>query len=263
MPESYYEVFTNGATAQMSINVPAGQDYLNDVEFWFYIKPCNGNQTQVFNVADVPIEMHKLIRSINIKVDSKQILYVDQAKYLLSIMQQRKKDSSQSLIHDYDSYPVEYTALTAQADANLTQGTFIQALPLSDKQTALFRHVQNAKMNRQLVSQIDDTVVVAEQGASAELRAMRKTAPRRFCLFKLSDLGMFKSFPRFLLKRGFEITLHLNTDHFAINSSPVVGVPAAGQNHTTLKSLAALAGGYDRWVLYDGKCIVRSTQPDE
>lgn len=92
---------------------------------------------------------------------------------------------------------------------------------------------------------------------------MRKTAPRWFCLFKLSDLGMFKSFPRFLLKRGFEITLHLNTDHFAINSSPVVGVPAAGQNHTTLKSLAALAGGYDWWVLYDGKCIVRSTQPDE
>lgn len=57
--------------------------------------------------------MHKLIRSINIKVDSKQILYVDQAKYLLSIMQQRKKDSSQSLIHDYDSYPVEYSAFTA------------------------------------------------------------------------------------------------------------------------------------------------------
>ena len=57
---------------------------------------------------------------------------------------------------------------------------------------------------------------------------MRTSAERWFLLFKLSDLGMFKSFPWYLLKRGFEIVLHLNNEHFAINSDPLIGVPAAG-----------------------------------
>lgn len=60
--------------------------------------------------------------------------------------------------------------------------------------------------------------------------------------------------------------LHLNNEHFAINSDPLVGVPAAGQVHTTLKGLKANDNAgpkYDRWVLYDGKCITRNTVPDE
>lgn len=94
---------------------------------------------------------------------------------------------------------------------------------------------------------------------------MRTSAEWRFLLFKLSDLGLWKSFPRYLLKRGFEITLHLNNEHFALNSDPTIGVPAAGQVHTTLKGLKALDNAgpkYDRWVLHDCKMITRYTEPD-
>lgn len=79
LPDSYYEVFTNGSTCQMTLQVPAGQDYLNDVEIWCKIKACNGNLTQITNSTDVPSQMHHLIRSISVKADSRQILYVDQA----------------------------------------------------------------------------------------------------------------------------------------------------------------------------------------
>lgn len=54
LPDSYYEVFTNGSTTQLTMQIPAGQDYLSDCEFWFKIKACNGNQTQIFDSTDVP-----------------------------------------------------------------------------------------------------------------------------------------------------------------------------------------------------------------
>lgn len=98
--------------------------------------------------------MHHLIRSISIKADSRQILYVDHAWYLLSIMQQRKRESSQSLIHDFEDYPIEYAANTAAADANISQGTFVQAVPLAEKQVALYRHIKNAKINWQITKHI-------------------------------------------------------------------------------------------------------------
>lgn len=41
--------------------------------------------------------MCKLIKSISIRVDSRQILYLDYAKYLLSILNQRKFEDSQQL----------------------------------------------------------------------------------------------------------------------------------------------------------------------
>lgn len=138
LPDSYYEVFTNGSTTQITMQVPAANDYLNDIEFWFKIKAANGNQAQIKNSTDVPSQMHHLIRSISIKADSRQILYVDHARYLLSIMQQRKKDSSQSLMYDFDDYPTEYAANTTTVDSNVTQGTFNAAIPLAEKQVALY-----------------------------------------------------------------------------------------------------------------------------
>lgn len=63
---------------------------------------------------------------------------------------------------------------------------------------------------------------------------MRTCEKKWFCLFKLSDLGMFKSFPRFLLKKGFEITLELDASHAFVWSDPVVGVHTGAGDIWTL-----------------------------
>lgn len=72
-PQQAYTL--NGTEQIVSINIPAGQDYLNDVQFWFklYYKLANGNEVggagnnNSLNAID---GLHKLIRSISIKCDS-------------------------------------------------------------------------------------------------------------------------------------------------------------------------------------------------
>lgn len=75
---------------------------------------------------------------------------------------------------------------------------------------------------------------------------MRSQEKQRFCLFKLSDLGMWKSFPRFLVKNGIEVILQLDTDSALINTDVEVGGIATaaanpGNIKTTLKGLKALS----------------------
>jgi len=59
-PEQIYDV--KGATRQMTINIPAGQDYLNDVSFWFNVEfvKSDGNKMAEFPINTIS-EMHHLI----------------------------------------------------------------------------------------------------------------------------------------------------------------------------------------------------------
>lgn len=59
---------------------------------------------------------------------------------------------------------------------------------LSQKQLALYWYIANLKINRQL---IDIVKPVAEQGGGAPELAMWTHTLQWFCLFKLSDLGMW------------------------------------------------------------------------
>lgn len=78
---------------------------------------------------------------------------------------------------------------------------------------------------------------------------------------------MFKSFPRFMLKNGFEIILQLDNADVAVRTTPAQGDGGAsganGRIKTSLQGIQALAGGYDRWRLSNGKCLVRHTVPDD
>lgn len=88
-------------------------------------------------------------------------------------MQQRKADSSQSLLYEFDDYPTEYAANTTGADTNISQATFNADIPLAEKQVALYRQIKASKIVRQATKHI---APAAEQGASAELLAMRTSA---------------------------------------------------------------------------------------
>ncbi len=64
----------------------AGQDYLNDVEVWFKITQLKDDGTDLAEPPSCNIsEFHHAIRKIEIKIDGKQIMMLDHARYLLSI----------------------------------------------------------------------------------------------------------------------------------------------------------------------------------
>lgn len=100
---------------------------------------------------------------------------------------------------------------------------------------------------------------------TADIRATPAERPY-VCLFKLSDLGLWKSFPRYLLKRGFEIELRLNLDFARININPgTVNACDAGAI-TKLSDLNVdlvndIATSY--YSLESGVAQIYTTQPDE
>ena len=85
-------------------------------------------------------------------------------------MQQRKQDASQHLEHKFDDYPLEFVTATSDVAANLTTNGVVALNTLSEKQIALYRHIQNAKINNILVKGGFNT---AEQGGDASLLGMR------------------------------------------------------------------------------------------
>lgn len=274
--------------------INSGNDYLNDVSFWFYVDYVQSNGDKMaelpLNVVD---KLYKCIRSVQIKVDGKLIMYVDYAKFLLDIVNQKKKYPDEMMYHKFDDVPFEYQAYLAgdAADGNIRQVSFLDyrlskvanniscRTNLTQKQIALYRLIQNARINRDIISEgvdrVSDAAHALDAGPPAypaqlatdgEIRST-KEMKQKYCLFKLSDLGLWKSFPRFLVRSGIEIILNIDTDHFLINCSPVVGGPYAGEVHTTLKGLNDLDatgeanGAYIR--LSDGSCTTNYTVPDE
>ena len=90
-----------------------------------------------------------------------------------------------------------------------------------------------------------------------EIRRGEKT---RYCLFKLSDLGLWKAFPRFLLKRGFEIKIQLTTDFALVNSNPSPEEEGKS-NLKLLQDIPVVAG--TKWRLRDGICLTTIVKPDD
>lgn len=204
------------------MTIPASQTYLTDVEFWFKVDfPGLAQGEWIFTIT----EMCKLIKSISVWVDSRQILYLDYAKYLLSILNQRKGEDSQQLNPKIYDRPFQFNwTFTAAAADNFggyaTQDHHLAKWILKPKQWSLYRHLGELAhnyVNLNICTDDQNTALVNEQSWGNN---MLTQPDLRFCLFKLSDLGLFKSFPVYLLKRGFEITLELSTSHALQNVYP-------------------------------------------
>lgn len=210
----------------MRFDIPAGQDYLDDFAFWFTVKKGAGD----FDPLNVPTGLHKFIRSVEIKADGKQILYVDHARFLIDIMVKKKRHPDEHLVHKFEDYPLDYqrydqTVAVVAPDIGgnaikqkgyipvgtnqnvpVNGGDALETLnkkPMSKKQLALYRYIQNAKLNRDCIN--EGLVRYANKGAAAvendqDVLWMRNQVTQKYCLFRLSDLGLWKSFPRFLLK---------------------------------------------------------------
>ena len=112
-----------GNLSNITINIPAGQDYLTDAMFWFYPEKVNADGTALAaSTVEAITEFHNLIQSIEIKADGKQIMYLDQARFLLSILNQQKENADEHLLHKFDDYPLDqrsfYNAIPNVAGAN-------------------------------------------------------------------------------------------------------------------------------------------------
>lgn len=111
-----------------------------------------------------------------------------------------------------------------------------------------------------ICSDDQNTPLVAEQARGSN---MLTQPDLRFCLFKLSDLGLFKSFPMFLLKRSFEITLELTSQH-ALQDIYTQEESKAAANQSIYLTLPGLtmSAAFQGINLYAGKCITRTILPD-
>lgn len=210
-------------------------------------------------------------------------MYLDHARFLIDIMVKKKKNPDEHLVHKFEDYPLEYRSFIQDADADINQKSFIPVgtngntglnlSPMSEKQLALYRYIQNAKLNRNAINEgtkrvpkkDDANPGVVEDDMDALY--MRNHDVQAYCLFKLSDLGMWKSFPRFLLKRGFEVVLYLDSDFADINCNPkFVAAGGAGINTTNLYGLGGDPASQDIGAYYklkNGICITNFTVPDE
>lgn len=65
--------------------------------------------------------MHMFIKSINIKADSRQLLYVDNAKFLLDIMVQQKQCPEEYLVHKFAHIDPLYRSAYTNSDLALTE----------------------------------------------------------------------------------------------------------------------------------------------
>lgn len=80
--------------------------------------------------------MHMFIKSINIKADSRQLLYVDNAKFLLDIMIQQKQCPEEYLIHKFAHVDPLYRSAYAQNDTALTESVVFYPTLKSTEVTA-------------------------------------------------------------------------------------------------------------------------------
>ena len=79
---------------------------MDDFAFWFKIR--KGDDLNPFDPLNVPTGLHKFIRSIEIKADGRQILYVDHARFLIDIMVKKKRHPDEHLVHKFEDYPLDY-----------------------------------------------------------------------------------------------------------------------------------------------------------
>lgn len=158
------------------------------------------------NVVD---KLYKCIRSVQIKVDGKLIMYVDYAKFLIDIVNQKKKYPDEMMYHKFDDVPFEYQAFMSgnAASNNIDQSTFLDyqlskvadnascRTNLSQKQIALYRLIQNARINRDVISEdvervADDAhaaaagppIYPAQFATDGEIRST-KNMKQKYCLF--------------------------------------------------------------------------------
>lgn len=86
-------------------------------------------------------------------------------------MQQRKKDATQALVSDFSDYPLEFVAGNANAAApDVNGGVPVSGVPFSEKQLALYRYVQNLKVNKVQIN--GTTITGANENEAPELQAM-------------------------------------------------------------------------------------------
>jgi len=86
----------------MEVQIAAEQAYLNDAEIWVRasIAAADGTELAVDNANNQTItEMAGLIQSIEVLADSQQLCIISDARYLLSIMNQRKPHGSEEQLH--------------------------------------------------------------------------------------------------------------------------------------------------------------------
>lgn len=86
----------------MDIQIGAEQAYLNDIEIWadtvltdaagLEIPPAAGERKTL-------TEMSGLIYAVELLADSQQLCYINDARFLLSIMNQRKHYGSEEQLH--------------------------------------------------------------------------------------------------------------------------------------------------------------------
>lgn len=113
----------DGGNRAFDITIPSSNSYLYDVEFWVKMQcRVGGNNTNDrFKTVDDNIfltEMSELIKSVEIYVDSQRLLYIDDARYLLSILAQQKDKAHAQGVFKIDA---EEQIVQRQADLALLE----------------------------------------------------------------------------------------------------------------------------------------------
>lgn len=213
------------------VDIDAQDAYLKDVQFWFRVERVG----TAFGDDMVLSEMSNLIDSLTIQVDGVNVAKVDHARHLLSILQQRKTDGSNEDTLHQKAYGQEQlgTHLNIDPEDDITA---------VDHKDDIYRTKQEIKEER-----IRNGVYHGY--GNVEGRPELNQSKYRHCLFKLSDLEIFKSFPMFFLKRGMRIRLNLNKDYAAVK----MDVAVARDNTPATTDFR----------LYDGRYSIHTIKPDQ
>ena len=130
------------------------------------------------------------------------------------------------------------------------------------KQQALYNHIWGARMNRRICGPEGNNFV--------------KPFESKVCLFKLSDLGLWKVFPMFLLSWGFEIEIKLSATKALVHVNPTLSeeekaeeakdanLGKQGRIAGTLLGLKATEDwSANVWRLWNGRVYIQTIKPDQ
>lgn len=115
-PLDHYDVGEPGSKT-MEIVVTNDTNYLNDVEFWSYFSKRNKSNPDTYIQSkgaqkDILFEAFGMIDSIEVFADTQRLFYIKDARYLLSIINQRKlRPCEEQLCFKTEDVP-EYTWTT-------------------------------------------------------------------------------------------------------------------------------------------------------
>lgn len=103
MQKSSYVIPLGAGTTSFDFQIGAEQAYLNDAQVWAYIyKATNANGTPLAAAANETAtisELSHLIHSIEIQADGQVVCSISDARFILSIIQQRKQYGSEEQWH--------------------------------------------------------------------------------------------------------------------------------------------------------------------